>query len=102
MLLQQCNSSDLQIGTAVISTEDSYYCGANLVTDGQTAGRIDIADGNGKVLAVIQCLAGTIGYAHDCPSQPVVALQGIVVTLTGTGEFVVRFAETISGLKRNV
>ena len=102
MLLQQCNSSGLEIATAVISTEDGYYCGANLVTDGQTAGRIDIADGNGKVLAVIQCLAGAVGYAHDCPTQPVVALQGIVATLTGTGEFVVRFAETISGLKRNV
>ena len=102
MVLQQCDSSDLQIATAVISAEDSFYCGANLITDGQTAGRIDIADGDGKVLAVLQCLAGEIGYAHDAPPQPVVALKGIVATLTGTGEFVVRFAETISGLQRDV
>lgn len=102
MLLQQCNSSDLQNGTEVISTEDSFYCGANLLGNGQAAGRLDIADGNGKVLAVIQVLAGEIGYAHDCPPQPVVALQGIVVTVAGTAEYVVRYAETISGLKRNV
>ena len=102
MLLQQCNSSGLLAGSDTISTKDGYYCGMTLIGDGQSAGRVDITDGNGIVLAVVQVLAGEIGYAHDCPSLPIIALQGIDATLIGTGEFVVRYAETISGLKREV
>lgn len=102
MLLQQCNSSGILTGSDTISTKDGYYCGLTLINDGQADARVDITDGNGKVLAVVQVLAGAVGYAHDCPSLPIVALQGIDATLIGTGEFVVRYAETISGLNRDV
>ena len=89
-------------GSDAISTKDGYYCGMTLIGNGQASVRVDITDGNGIVLAVVQVLAGTVGYAHDCPSVPIVALRGLDATLIGTGEYVVRHAETISGLKRNV
>lgn len=103
MLLQQCNSSGILVDTAEVTAKDGYYCGMTLIGDGQAASRVDITDGNGKTLALVQVLAGEIGYAHDCPSLPIVALQGVHATYAGSGgEFVVRYAETISGLKREV
>lgn len=104
MLLECCNSSDLLNVSAVISTKDGYYCGMTFISEDKVDSKVVVADGNGKVLAVVGVIAGPapVGYKQDCPSKPMPALQGIVTTVTGQVEYVVRFAETISGIKRNV
>lgn len=106
MLLESCNSSDLLNDSAVVSTKDGYYCGMTLVSGAKVDTTVVVADGNGKVLAIVTVIAhwNPMGYTQDCPSKPIPALQGIVTTVRplGAAEYVVRYAETISGIKRNV
>ena len=101
-LLESCESSDLLDDSAVISTVDSYYCGLTFITEDKVDTNVIVADSEGKVLAIVGVIAGPnpIGYKHDCPPKPLLALGGIETTLTGTAEYVVRYAKTISNLKR--
>lgn len=99
MLLESCDTSGILTDSATVSLLDGYYCGITLVSTEQTAATITVADGNGKLLSVVRAAAG-IEYAIDNPTVPIVALKGIVTVLTGAGTYVVRYAPTISGLKR--
>jgi len=104
MLLECCNSSGLLDDSAIISTKDGYYCGMTLISGCKVDTTVVVADGNGKALAIVTAIAhwDPTGYKLDCPSEPILALKGIVTTLRplGIAEYVVRYAETISGLKR--
>lgn len=104
MLLECCDSSGLLNDSAVVSTKDGYYCGMTLVSGGKIDTTVTVTDGNGKVLAIVSVLAGPTpkGYRLDCPSKPIPALQGVRTILSplGIAEYVIRYAETISGLKR--
>ena len=104
MLLECCNSSDLLDDSAVISTKDGYYCGMTFISEAKVDSQVVVADGNGKVLAIVGAIGhwAPVGYKQDCPSKPIPALQGIETTVTGQVEYIVRYGETISGLKRNV
>lgn len=102
MLLECCNSSDLLDDSAVISTKDSYYCGMTLISSAKVDSSVLVVDGNGKVLAFVIAIGhpSPVGYKQDCPSEPIPALKGIETLIVGQVEYVVRYAETISGIRR--
>ena len=101
-LLECCESSGLLDASAVISTKDSWYCGMTLITEDKVDTELIVTDSDGKVLAIVGVIAGPnpIGYKHDCPPQPILALGGIETTLTGVADYVVRYVKTISNIQR--
>lgn len=101
-LLECCESSGLLDDSAVVSTKDSWYCGMTLITEDKVDCNVIVTDSEGKVLAIVGVIAGPnpIGYKHDAPPEPIFALGGIETTETGVAEYVVRYAKTISNIKR--